>query len=249
MIWSACSGQNHIKPISGKAYRMVESQEHVATLGYVDTLDEQAILEALLDESKPPYPTGIPDDLHYRLKTPFRYPPLLWGSRFGGTYEPSLFYAGTSLQAALTESAYYRLVFLLSMDSPGPKSLLRSEHTVFSVPYACDRGVQLQKPPFNQYQSALTNKIDYKETQQLGGELRKAGLAAFEYRSARTKDALDCMAMFDGTAFAEKKPSTMNQWLCETRASGVMLKAAGRTEVYHFPIKDFLLKGEFPFQG
>jgi hypothetical protein len=53
---------------------MVESQEQIATRGYVDTLAEQSVLEELLEESKPAYPDKT-TDLHYLLKTPFRYPP------------------------------------------------------------------------------------------------------------------------------------------------------------------------------
>jgi len=57
-IWSVCQGEAHIRPIQGVLYRLVENQEQVATLGYVDTLDEQAVLEALLENSKrlPPLP-------------------------------------------------------------------------------------------------------------------------------------------------------------------------------------------------
>lgn len=57
---------------------MVESQEQVATLQLVDTLEEQALLEELLESSKPPVPADA-EPLHYLLKTPFRYPPLRWG--------------------------------------------------------------------------------------------------------------------------------------------------------------------------
>ena len=63
-IWERCDGTSHIAPISGTLYRLVESQEQVATLSYVDTLEEQEILEALLETAKPPYPTQE-RDLHY----------------------------------------------------------------------------------------------------------------------------------------------------------------------------------------
>jgi hypothetical protein len=45
-------------------YRLVENQEQVATLGYVDTLEEQAVLEELLETSKPDYPDTYPNTLH-----------------------------------------------------------------------------------------------------------------------------------------------------------------------------------------
>ena len=59
----------------GRLLRLVESQEQVATNSLVRTLAEQALLEDLIEASKPPLPaTG--HGLHYLLATPFRYPPL-----------------------------------------------------------------------------------------------------------------------------------------------------------------------------
>ena len=110
-IWHKCDGESHITPIKGVCYRLVESQEQIATLGYVDTLEEQVLLEEMLDAVKPAYPMAG-DDYHYLLKTPFRYPPLEWGSRLGSKHEASLFYAGLSVTSTLAESAYYRFVFL-----------------------------------------------------------------------------------------------------------------------------------------
>jgi len=105
MIWQACRGPRHIGPVGGTLYRLVESQEQIATLSYVDTLEEQAVLESLIDTIKPPYPEGDAG-YHYLLKTPFRYPPLPWGSRFGRTHEPDIFYGGCSIGPTLAESAY-----------------------------------------------------------------------------------------------------------------------------------------------
>ncbi len=53
-IWTDCEGSAQIRPIQGELYRVVESQEQVATLQYVDSLEEQATLEELLENIKPP---------------------------------------------------------------------------------------------------------------------------------------------------------------------------------------------------
>ena len=82
-IWQACAGRLRPGTLSGTLWRMVESQEEIATNALVDTLEEQAALEYLLDATKPRR-SGL-DDLHYLLATPFRYPPLRHGSRFGRT--------------------------------------------------------------------------------------------------------------------------------------------------------------------
>lgn len=113
MIWDACHGTGHIKTLSGSLYRLVESQEQVATMGYADSLEEQAVLEEMIEAVKPPYNEAI-NDYHYLLKRPFRYPPLHWGSLFGKVNEPSLFYAGSTPLFTLAESAYYRFIFFFN---------------------------------------------------------------------------------------------------------------------------------------
>lgn len=77
-IWERCQGEQHITSISGTLYRLVESQEHIATLDYVDSLEEQALLEDMLENTKPNYPDNS-TSYHYLLKTPFRYPHYLGG--------------------------------------------------------------------------------------------------------------------------------------------------------------------------
>ena len=171
MIWQACNGERHLTPLSGTLFRLVESQEQAATLSMVDTLQEQALLEQLLEQTKPPVPPAA-EGLHYLLKTPFRYPPLKWGSRFGSVYEPGIFYAGCSVAVTLAESAYYRLLFWQSMPAPPPKPILRTAHTLFSVHYQTERGIALHQPPFSQHQALLTSKTDYQHTQLLGSAMR-----------------------------------------------------------------------------
>ncbi|MCV6615090.1 MAG: RES family NAD+ phosphorylase [Cellvibrionaceae bacterium] len=39
------------------------------------------------------------------MSTPFRYPPLAYGSRFGSTLERGIFYASQELATAFAESA------------------------------------------------------------------------------------------------------------------------------------------------
>jgi hypothetical protein len=246
MIWEACNGPEHVCSISGSLYRLVESQEQVATTGYVDTLEEQAVLEELLNNSKPDYPTDAPNELHYLLKTPFRYPPLLWGSRFGRVHEPSLFYGGATLEATLSESAYYCFVFLLSMEAKPPKPRLNTEHRVFSVGYESERGIRLQKAPFNSYQDQLADRQHYSASQALGTSMRSANIEAFEYVSARSVEPELCVALFTPTAFTRNDPDTMEHWLCELTAEQVAFKSIRSSRVYRFPRTQFEVKGRFP---
>lgn len=245
MIWEACEGAKQVQTLSGTAWRLVESQEQIATLGYVDTLEEQALLEELLDSVKPPYPAQC-DDYHYLLKTPFRYPPLKWGSRFGRLHEPGIFYAGCQVKTTLAESAYYRFVFWYSMNNTPIKNTITSSHTLFCVNYSSKQGIRLHAAPFNQYQQELTDPQNYSATQQLGSEMRAAQVDVFEYTSARDPDKNPCVGLFTHHPLTRKKPSDMTQWLCELSARDVAFKQVGNKEIIRFALDDFLVAGKLP---
>jgi len=245
MIWNRCAGVNHTNKISGTLYRLVESQEQVATMGYVDTLDEQALLEEMLEQAKPVYLEGM-QDYHYLLTTPFRYPPLQWGSRFGRVNEPSLFYAGCSPSVTLAESAYYRFIFLYSMEGVTEEGKIRSEHSMFSVDYQTDIGVKLGSSPFNQYRTELTDPQDYSHSQQLGSDMRGAGIEAFEYESARDPNNDTCVALYNTSPFCQHSPKNITQWLCETSLNEVSFKQLDENNIIHFPIITFLVNGTLP---
>lgn len=244
-LWQICDGARHVTALKGTLFRLVESQEHVATLSYVDTLEEQALLERMLEEVKPPYADDS-DGLHYLLKTPFRYPPLKWGSRFGRTHEPSLFYGGASAGVALAESAYYRLLFWHSMDGAPPTERMRTQHTLFSARYATSAGMKLHDAPFQAHQGALTDPRDYRSCQALGSAMREAGVEAFQYRSARDPQQGLCVALFTPRALAERRPRDMLQWLCETGATEVAFKQVGARDVHSFALEHFLVDGVLP---
>jgi len=94
-----------VEPAKGRGFRVSESQEQVTTAAIVDSAEEQSRLKKLLDESKPPY-HDVVDHLHYLLKTPFRYPPLDYGSRFGKTFEKNLFYGAADTKTALAKTPF-----------------------------------------------------------------------------------------------------------------------------------------------
>lgn len=244
-IWNACSGSQHIRPVSGTLYRLVESQEQIATLNYVDTLEEHAVLEDLLEQSKPPYPESA-TGYHYLLQTPFRYPPLRRGSRFGRVHEPSIFYGGLDMNTTLAESAYYRLVFWYSMPPLPTKRCIDSAHTLVTVRYRSALGIQLHQPPFAAHETILTHPADYASTQQLGSAMRDAGIDAFEYTSARDIKKGRCLGLFTPTALSQKKPASLSPWLCETRADQVIFKPLSQNIVHRFPADQFIRDGQLP---
>jgi hypothetical protein len=243
-IWAACSARAQPTPLTGEIFRLVESQEQVATNSLVRTLAEQAVLEDLIEAAKPAPPPAS-RGLHYLLSTPFRYPPLPWGSRFGRRFEPSLFYAARSTATALAESAYYRFVFWSGMQSPPPIPL-DSRHTLFSVRMKAERGLNLQAPPFDEFADELTHTRDYSTTQALGTALREAGIEAIEYRSARDPAAGLNVALFTPAVLAAHTPTILDEWLCSTTATRVTYYSRTGGGIREFPLAAFLVEDTLP---
>ncbi len=142
--------------LAGLLWRVVEDQSKNATMQLVDTLDEQARLEQLLDGSKPPYPQNAPEN--YLLATPFRYPPLKWGSRFGAKTEISIFYGSLTHETALAELAFYRFVFLDGIGGPLPNPKIMATYDLFSARYQFDPGLDLTAKPFADHGETLRHK-------------------------------------------------------------------------------------------
>ena len=230
--------------LDGPVLRLVESQEQVATNSLVRTLAEQALLEDLIEASKPKL-QGPAIGLHYLLATPFRYPPLPWGSRFGKRFEPSLFYAARTIATVLAECAYYRFVFWSGMAAP-PPAPLDTRHTLFSVSIATSHGLKLQHAPFDEFAAELGDRRFYGATQALGSAMRDAGIEAFEYRSARDPQQGLNVALFTPAALGSPKPDILDEWLCQTRADRVSYYSRPGGGVLEFPLETFQVDGKLP---
>lgn len=222
---------------------MVESQEEVATRSLVDSLAKQAALERLLEESKPPRQ----DDgtLHYLLATPFRYPPLKHGSRFGGRFEPSLFYAAMDRSSLLAESAYYRFVFRSGLEAPFERPLATS-HTAFAVRISTECGVALDEPPFSAFQELFLSPTDYQSSQALGAALRSEGVQAIIYRSARDPKYGRNVGLYTPSALASQRPEQQVSWRCEVSDTLCLWREQGSHSVITIPVEQFLAGGSLP---
>jgi len=242
--WAAYLAKVVAKPLAGIVLRLVESQEQVATNNLVCSLDQQAALEEMLEATKPTLRRGT-EHLHYLLAAPFRYPPLLHGSRFGIRTEPSLFYGSLTQATVLAEAAYYRFVFWSGMTTP-PAEKYVTQHTLFGAAYRTAHGVNLRETPFARQQKQLTDPADYSASQQLGAALRAAGIEAFEYQSARDPGRGSNVALFTPSALAQPAPSSFESWLCETSGERVRFYARHGAGVHDFPLELFLLKGKLP---
>lgn len=249
-IWTRCAARFKPRRLARKGYRAVEDQSINSTRKLVDSDDEQALLEALIDRVKPAWPS-VPklSSLHYLLSTPFRYPPLRHGSRFGTRLERGIFYGSETKQTVLAEKAYYQCLFLAGthakLGAPVTQSL-----TLFQFSFATRRGADLTRSPFDEFEPELTSKTSYAATQPLGTELRNAGVEAFCFRSARDPLGGKNLALF-AAVFDVKKPLHAERWICTSTRDRVELKpgllAVGRP--LSFTRVSFEHNGVFPTPG
>lgn len=225
-------------------WRAVESQHQISTRKLVDSDAEQQVLEDLIESAKPPSVTTA--GLHYLLFTPFRYPPLAYGSRFGSRSERGLWYGSETIGCAFAEVAYYRLVFLEG--TTADLGLVEAQLTTFRASVRTLRGVDLTRPPFAAFEGVLTSRSEYRETQSLGRAMREAGVAAFRYRSARDSRGGTNVGILDPSAFMAGSQRDFDAWHCT--ASADVVEMTQRTfigrEVHTFSRADFLVDGVLP---
>ncbi len=241
-IWASVATEFTFQSLHGKAYRLVESQEQVATNQLVDSFEEQDLLEQMLEETKPTPPIQS-NKLHYLLWTPFRYPPLQYGSRFGSRFELSLFYASQQVTTALAECAYYRLLFWQGM-AQAPEEAISCQHTLFSISYASNKAAALHQAPFTEFHYQLTHPSDYKTSQQLGVQLRGQGVELIEFNSARDPEHNINIALFDPNAFSCQQPLSSEEWLSHTTGEQVAFKTRG--QIVNYSAQQFYVEGELP---
>jgi len=197
---------------SGTAWRVVEFQHSASTRKLVETKDDQALLEDILESTKPPIAQGA-EDLHYLLNTPFRYDaPYPIGSRFRRTGSTEgVFYASEKIRTALAELCYYRLRFFTeSPDTVMPRQQERL--TVFSIDYSSHNVVDLTRPPLVEDRQKWTHPSDYQATQAFADTARKVGMEIIRYESVRDIEPGTNLALLTPLAFKSKKPKISQTW-------------------------------------
>lgn len=243
-FWRRVLGRASESRLMGTLERLVENQEQKVTLPLTDNLAEHDALESMLEESKP-HGTWHPRiaKLDYLLRAPWRYPPLPWGSRFGGRHEPSLFYGALNKTALFAEAAYYRFVFLDGMETPFRDRVI-SQFTVFRATYQTERGHDLSQPPFARHENTLRNRSRYTPCQALGTVLRERGVEAIAYLSARTRERAFNVALFSPAALRSRRHRNARQGICELQLDKVSFRL-GR-ELHELPREQFLVDGAIP---
>jgi len=221
LIWTPDELSSEARRLAGVCWRVVEAQHQVSTLKLVDTIEEQALLEELIEQSKSSVPTEC-RHLDYLLATPFRYDtPYPRGSRFrrpGKTL--GIFYASQKPETAVAEMAFYRLLFFA--ESPGASwSVNAGEYTAFAASYRTLRALDLTRPPLDAHRSHWADPNDYSACQDLAEVARAAGIQVIRYSSVRDPNGRVNVALLVCTVFTSPAPTGRQTWRIRLGPSGV----------------------------
>ncbi len=173
--------------INAKVYRIVESDLEVATSSITTSLAEQSRLEELLDEIKP---IAQASRKHYLLTTPFRYPPLKYGSRYGTSNMKSFFYGSKEPITCLYECAYYRFLFLNDMEVPYNQPI-QTNHLLFSCSVSAKKSLELTHERFRPIRETITHHADYTATQKIGNWAMENDFEVIKFPSARHEPGIN----------------------------------------------------------
>jgi hypothetical protein len=242
-------------PLRAHPWRVVEGQHVISTRKLVDSSEEQQLLEEMIEGVKPPLPDEPAfERLHYLLSTPFRYPPLRHGSRFGTRAERGIWYGAERRGTAFSEAAYYRLVFLEGTEAE--LEPIRVNLTIFRARVATESGVDLTDPPPRcgaRAEAAISSPVSYETPQRVGARMRAAGIEAFRFRSARDPEGGANVGVLDPRAFAEDRPDGFETWYCVATPEVVEMfrRRSDRSNrwavtVHRFPRETFEVEGRLP---
>lgn len=243
-IWTQCAGASRRHPLHLSPWRVVEAQHLVSTRKLVDSDDEQVLLEELIDSVKPADITN--GRIHYLLFTPFRYPPLSRGSRFGTLHERGIWYGALEVRTAFAEVAYYRLLFLAG--SVAALGTVSTALTLFSANVRTQSGIDLTRPPFDAHRKLISSRMRYDESQGLGAAMRGDQVEAAIFSSARDNEDGRCIAVFTPAVFGRPRPRSFATWHCAASTERVDFSQSDYfiRQRFAFDRKQFLVNGELP---
>jgi hypothetical protein len=230
--WTSTAVASKAQQFAEKPWRAVEAQHRAATMSLVDSLAEQAQLEALLETSKPPVPAQALG-LHWLLFTPFRYPTSQYGSRFRRPFEPGVFYAAHARRTACAELGYWRWRFLV--EAPALGTLDSVPQTLFQVAIE-GSAADLRQKSFSRYRTLFEDPRDYAYCQAFASAAREAKIDAIVYRSVRDPEEGGCIAVLTPSAFAHPAPIAQETWTLSVTAARVFWQKSDvlSPEAYEF---------------
>jgi RES domain len=219
--WTPAALSSSTRRLAGTCWRFVEAQHNVSTVKLTDNVDEQALLERLIEDTKPRVPPECAH-LSYLLSTPFRYgAPYPHGSRFrkpGRT--DGVFYASESADTAAAEMAFRRLLFFAeSPATPWPAN--PGEYSAFAASFATDRCLDLTRTPLNGDRALWTHPTAYAPCQELAAAARSATIAVIRSESVRDPRHRANIALLTCRSFAKADVVARQTWRIHLDAAGV----------------------------
>lgn len=236
--WTPDALRSEVAPYAGIAWRFVEAQHRISTLKLVDSLAEQALLEAILEETKPPLPEDC-QHLDYLLATPFRYRPYPTGSRFRRAGpSPGVWYGAERPETAAAEMVFHRLLFHAeSPETPFPDDA--AEYTAFAARVATRLALDLTTGRLAADEAIWMHPTDYGPCQDLADAARAIGTEILRYRSVRDPTHDANLAILVCRAFAEPHQIDRQTWRIRiSRSGGVAIREHPRLGL-EFPISGF----------
>lgn len=218
-IWTPAELRSEARPLAGPAWRLVEAQHRVSTLKLVDSLAEQALLEDILEETKPPVPPEC-QHLDYLLATPFRYRPYPQGSRFRRAgLTAGVWYGAERAETAAAEMVFYRYLFFAeSPTTPFPDDA--AEYTAFSVDLTTLVALDLTTGALAGDAAHWTHLTEYEPCQRLAEAAREAAVEVIRYSSVRDPEGGVNLAVLTCRAFARPGPTQWQTWRIRIGPSG-----------------------------
>jgi hypothetical protein len=207
-----------------RLWRAVEAQHIASTLRLVASVEEQAVLESVLEGSKPSLPADAAS-LHFLLATPFRYTSPI-GSRFRAPSDSGIWYGAERERTACAELGFWRWRFL--MDSAALQALGPSPQTVFRAGID-GQLVDLTDAPFKRARADWTDPHDYRATQGFARVARQAGVDAIRYESVRDPQHGGAVAVLTPSCFKPLKPLEQNTWFLTVRREAAIWQREGES--------------------
>ncbi len=220
--WTQRAVESEGTPAQRRLWRAVEAQHIASTLRLVASIEEQEVLEALLEKSKPEIPADAAD-LHYLLATPFRYSSPI-GSRFRAAADSGVWYGAERERTACAELGFWRWRFL--MESAGLESLGPAPQTVFRAGIN-GRMIDLTTAPFRRGRAEWTHPHDYSPTQSLARTARAAKIEAIRYESVRDPEHGAAVAVLAPSCFNPRKPLEQHTWFLTVRREAAIWQREG----------------------
>ncbi len=222
--WTPHAVASEARRVQRRLWRAVEAQHIASTLRLVSNVAEQALLERILEGSKPPLPDGC-EDLHYLLATPFRYSSP-FGSRFRAAADGGVWYGAEQQRTACAELGFWRWRFLI--ESPALRVLGPAPQTVFRAGIQA-RLVDLTAAPFKRTRADWTDPTDYSATQRFARLARQGPIDAIRYESVRDPEHGAAVAVLDPRCFKPRKPLEQGTWFLTVRPEAAIWQREGET--------------------